>query len=417
MLRVALVCDLAEENWTSMNLVGDMLFEHLEQFHRDTIRANRIQPAFKRRVTAFGSFRPSRFAWKCDLLWNRRVEYSRWLRRRSHDYDIFHILDQSYAHLALSLPRDRTVITCHDLDVFRCLLEPTREPRPLWFRTMTQGTLKGLQSAQHVIFVSESIRREAEGLALSSNPGSSVIHNGAQYDSVPGQDEANDLLGSERGELLLLSVGSTVPRKRMDVLLRVFAGVVKEFPGARLVRVGGPLSETQLDLARHLNVIQSIVELPFVNRTALNAVYERGALLLQTSEAEGFGLPVAEAMARGCPVVASDLPVLREVGGHAATYCTDGDISGWIETVTRLLRQRCSDPIFWSHLRSRSIENASRFSWRENAEKTVSVYQRVIASSTGNSHCSSSSRAMTSKVDEVSSHCDQARAVDLCPAK
>ena len=83
--------------------------------------------------------------------------------------------------------------------------------------------------------------------------------------------------------------------------------------------------------------------LPFVDRRVLAAVYRRVALLLQTSDREGFGLPVAEAMTCGTPVVASDLPALREVGGPAATYCPVGDVDAMdrgCDRASRRARQR-----------------------------------------------------------------------------
>ena len=89
-------------------------------------------------------------------------------------------------------------------------------------------------------------------------------------------------------------------------------------PDVRLVRVGGPFTAAQdaridaLGLRRHIRV------LPFVERPVLAALYRRAALVLLPSEREGFGLPVVEALACGTPIVASDLPVLREVGGTAA---------------------------------------------------------------------------------------------------
>ena len=119
--------------------------------------------------------------------------------------------------------------------------------------------------------------------------------------------------------------------------------------------------------------------LPFLERDVLAAVYRRSALLLQTADAEGFGLPVAEAMACGCPVVASDLPVLREVGGPATAYCPVADIAAWQETVIRLLRERRQQPEVWALRSNQAVTHAARFCWSENARQTARIYRNVHA--------------------------------------
>ena len=105
----------------------------------------------------------------------------------------------------------------------------------------------------------------------------------------------------------LLHVGSTIPRKRIDVLLEVVAAVRRAEPGARLLKAGGSLTAEQERLARSLGLADAVVTLPFLTRRTLAALYRRAAVVLQPSEAEGFGLPVAEALACGVPIVASDL--------------------------------------------------------------------------------------------------------------
>ena len=66
--------------------------------------------------------------------------------------------------------------------------------------------------------------------------------------------------------------------------------------------------------------------MPLLDRDELADLYRRAALVLLPSDREGFGLPVVEAMACGTPVVASDIPALREIGGDAAAYCAPGDV-------------------------------------------------------------------------------------------
>src|SRR2546422_11062585 len=111
----------------------------------------------------------------------------------------------------------------------------------------------------------------------------------------------------------------------------------------------------------------------------ISAVYRRAALVLQTSEAEGFGLPVIEAMACGTPVLASDIPALREVGGSSAMYCPVGEIAAWAESVVALLRERDREPESWCARRAAGINQAQKFNWAEDAKKMVGVFQWLLA--------------------------------------
>jgi glycosyltransferase involved in cell wall biosynthesis len=187
---------------------------------------------------------------------------------------------------------------------------------------------------------------------------------------------ARDARGA--GRVDLLHVGSTVPRKRIDVLLRVFAAVRREFPRARLIRVGGPLTDEQQGLAARLGIERAILVLPFIERDVLAAVYRRAAIVLQPSEREGFGLPVVEALACGTPVVATDLPVLREVGGEAAVYCPVGDLESWVKALTGLLAERERRSQSWTNRRAAAIAQAAQFSWAQYADRMVALYRELL---------------------------------------
>ena len=367
-----------------MELVADMLVQHLELAHSADFTTTRMAPRWQR---CFGSLpvlgrRP--LFHNADRLLNRFVSYPRYLRHHAAEFDLFHIVDHSYAQLVHEVPPARTVVTCHDLDTFRCLLEPEREIRPAWFRAMTRRILDGFRQAAHVIAVSGSTRDELLRHGLVPPERISVVHNGvhpscsALPDPNADAEAARLLPGDARNTVWLLNVGSTLPRKRLDLLLRVFAAVRREIPEARLVRVGGGFTRMQLQLAAELGVEHSIVILPFLERDVLAAVYRRATLLLHTAEAEGFGLPLVEAMACGCPVVATDVPVLREVGGAAATYCGLADMDAWKKTVIGLLQEKAQDHGAWDLRRRRAVAHAARFSWAENARQTASVYRKIL---------------------------------------
>ena len=379
--RVAVVCDLREENWHSMNLVADSLIEGLGAGHAGQFRAARVCPPLRRRFSRAGASRGRRF--NADRLFSRFLDYPRHVARRRTEFDVFHVVDHSYAQLVHHLPAERTVVTCHDLDTFRCLLDPDAEPRPRLFRAMTRRVLDGLRKAARVTCDSEQTRAQLLAHDLLPPGRVEVVYNGVSSVYRPAPDAAADaeaerLLGPTSAEAPeLLHVGSTVGRKRLDVLLRVFAEVRREFKGARLVRVGGEFTGPQLALVEGLGIGDSVVVLPYLEARVLAAAYRRAALLLQTSEREGFGLPVAEALASGLPVLASDLPVLREVGGAAARYRPPGDVMGWAAGAVELLRQREEEPGLWAARCADGVAHARRFSWEEYARRMASIYSAL----------------------------------------
>jgi len=382
--RVALLCDMVEENWPSMELVADMLGRHLELGHSADFSTARLVPPMQRYFGSLPVLGRSPWFHNADRLLNRFVNYPRYLRHHAAEFDLFHIVDHSYAQLVHELPPARTIVTCHDLDTFRCVLEPEREIRPGWFRAMTRRILDGFRQAAQVIAVSGATRDELLRHGLFPAERISVVHNGvhpscsALSDPTADAEAARLLRADTQNALWLLNVGSTLPRKRLDLLLRIFAIVRQEIPEARLVRVGGGFSRTQVQLAEELGVEHSIVILPFLERAVLAAVYRRAALLLHTAEAEGFGLPLVEAMACGCPVVANEVPVLREVGGTAATYCGSEDMDAWKKTVIGLLQERAQDHAACDLRRRKALAHAAHFSWAENARQTASVYRKTL---------------------------------------
>lgn len=380
--RLAVVCDYREENWPSMELVAEMLLHHLQRDHAGAVAATRLAPVMRRRFTGNGKRGGQLFT--ADRLLNRFWDYPRTLRRQRAEFDLFHIIDHSYGQLVHELPPERTVVTCHDLDTFRCLLNGETEARSFLFKSMTRRIMSGFRQAARVTCDSRATRDELLASGLVAPERAVVIPNGvhpscsAEADPTA-DEEAARLLGRASPETFdLLHVGSTARRKRIDVLLRVLAALRKEFAGARLIRVGGPFTAEQTKLAEQLDIASAIVVLPQLERDVLAAIYRRAQLLLQPSEREGFGLPVVEALACGTPVVASDLPVLREVGGEAAVYCPVGDLPAWTASTAQLLVERQQAAGHWRARRAAAIAQAAKFSWAEYARQMLDQYRQLL---------------------------------------
>ncbi|MGL4423312.1 MAG: glycosyltransferase, partial [Gemmataceae bacterium] len=252
----------------------------------------------------------------------------------------------------------RTGVYCHDLDTFRCLLNPKQEPRPQWFRALVRRTLRGLQAARWVFHNSQLTRQEilAHGLIDPAR----LIHAplGVSPEFTP--DDSRPV------PRRMVHVGSTIPRKRADVLLRVLAALRQIDPTWHLVKVGGSWTpEHQALIAEH-QLHAAIDHRHDLTRTELAAVYCSAERVVVPSDAEGFGLPVIEGLACGAAVVASDIPVLREVGAAAVQYAPVGDIPAWVQTILTPAPPK-----------DQRLSHAAQFTWAAHARIIAEIYAGV----------------------------------------
>jgi glycosyltransferase involved in cell wall biosynthesis len=95
------------------------------------------------------------------------------------------------------------------------------------------------------------------------------------------------------------------------------------------------------------------------------------------SEAEGFGLPVIEALACGSPVVVSDIAVFREVGGDAVTYARLADVADWTGAIERVLLGERTEHGSETIDRGARLRHAARFSWKAHADTIAAAYGRL----------------------------------------
>lgn len=373
---MAVVCDLLEEDWPSMDLISNMLLKEIGRADPALAQATRLCPPMQRRLTKLPSSRLDRFAFNVDRLANRFWDYPRYLKREGDRFDFYHVCDHSYANVIHGLPRGKTGVFCHDLDTFRCILEPALDPRPRWFRAMAQHVLSGLKKADVVFYSTNAVRAQIDRHAVVDERRLVHAAYGISEDftsAVTLPDPASTLLEPLAAAPFLLHVGSCIPRKRIDVVLEVFARVRQSRPELRLVQVGGEWTREHRRLLEKLGIRDAVLQLARQNSHAIAALYRRASLVLMPSDAEGFGLPVVEALACGASVLASDITVLREVGGDVVTFAPVGDIAAWASSALRLLATPESAPP-----REGRIAHAARFSWAKHARTVVEAYRGLI---------------------------------------
>ncbi|HXW79957.1 MAG TPA: glycosyltransferase family 1 protein [Acidimicrobiales bacterium] len=173
----------------------------------------------------------------------------------------------------------------------------------------------------------------------------------------------------------VLWVGSLEPRKGVGALVAAMVQVVRKQTAAMLVLAGYPgwQNETLISAADRAQLGPALRELGRVPEHELQALYAGATVFAFPSLHEGFGLPVLEAMSAGVPVVASDIPPVREVAGDAAVLVAPGDASAWAEALSEVL----GSPSRQAELIGAGRRRASAFSWARTARETLRIYEEL----------------------------------------
>ncbi|MGG6265129.1 glycosyltransferase family 4 protein [Leptolyngbya sp. AN03gr2] len=362
-MRTALICDYQEEQWHSMDLCAEML---LKNWQTDLYE---VRPSFQHRLTRSPRFGTRKTAFNVDRLLNRFWDYPNYLKKISAQFDVFHVCDHTYAQLVHELPANRTGVFCHDIDAFRSLITPEQEPRPRWYRAMSQRILEGLQKAAIVFYSTQTVRQQLEHYQLVDSD--RLVH--APY-GISHEFSIESHTASIVQSPFILHVGSCIPRKRIDVLLDVFVELSRSHPELKLVKVSGEWTEEQNQQLDRLNIRSKIVHLRNLPTSTIAELYRQAEVVLLTSEAEGFGLPLIESLACGAIAVVSDLPVFREVAQDAAIYCPVGDIAAWVNAIETVLNDPNQAPD-----RSKRLKQASQYSWQKHADIIRQAYLQLGA--------------------------------------
>lgn len=270
--------------------------------------------------------------------------------------------------LGTAARRYRVILTLHDLIYYRHRTPPRDLPQPirlgwrLFYATRLPQRVV-LDGADMVCTVSETSRAQIRAARLTRRPVVVVPNAPPALPVVP--------VRPERGEVVnLVYMGSFMAYKNVETLA-VAAGLLGD--GYRLHL----LSRIQDADRSRLRSIAGGAELVFhdgVSDEEYAAVLSDRAILVTASLDEGYGLPVAEALAAGVPAVVSDLEIFHEVAGDGALYFEPSDPAGLADRVLSL-----RDPAAWDALVSAGARHIARFSWRGSA---VALW-RAVRSLTG----------------------------------
>jgi glycosyltransferase involved in cell wall biosynthesis len=292
---------------------------------------------------------------------------------------IVHIADHSNAMYASWTQGDPVVVTCHDLLAVRGALgELTDCPATFTGKWLQRWIVAGLEKAALVVCDSHATLTDARRLVTRRDgiPKLEMVTLGLSY---PYRkllaEEARARLTAAKvidpHNSFVLHVGSNLRRKNREGVLRIFARCQQDWNGA-LVFVGEPLTDALRLAGRQLGISDRIIEIPDASSELLEALYNLATALLFPSTCEGFGWPIAEAHACGCPVICTDRKPMTEVAGDAALAHPVEDEAGFAADLLRLTNP--DERARWSE---RALDNASRFSTERMISQYIELYRSL----------------------------------------
>lgn len=308
---------------------------------------------------------------------DRFVLYLPLLRRQIRWADVVHVCDQANAVYVSHLRGKPHVVTCHDLLAIRAALGEVAESPTGWTgRRYQRWIARGLRRAQAVACVSRQTAGELRHVAGIPGARITVIPNALNYPYrfMPAAEAEAHLraLALDPAQPFFVHVGGNQWYKNRPGVLRLFAELIKHpaYAQHRLVMAGKPWTAELRALCAELALDGRVDERVDVSNEQLRALYSRAEALLFPSLAEGFGWPIAEAQACGCPVVTTGQPPMTEVGGDAAIYIDPDDPAA----AARRVADALTNPARW---RAAGLENAQRFSTQAMVEGYLQCYAAI----------------------------------------
>jgi len=263
-------------------------------------------------------------------------------------------------------PGLRSVVTLHDVTFMHM---PTFGRVTTW--GMTQVVRRAARDADALIAVSAAARDDVCA-TLGLDPARFVVVPHGIGD-VPRAEPADEAGLRERLRLdsgrVVLCVAAVRPHKNQELLVRA----LPHLPGDMAVVLAGrrePYAERVSAVAGELGVTDRLRLTGFLEEADLEGLWKLAGCAAFPTRAEGFGLPVLEAMARGVPVACSDIPVLREVGGDVPRYFDPSDPVAAAAAIEAAFAD--------AERARRCVERARGFSWSDAARGTMEAYERAL---------------------------------------
>jgi len=233
-----------------------------------------------------------------------------------------------------------------------------------------------LKTATKIMAVSKATKDDLVKKIGIDSEKITVIYEG--FDKELFKPIKNDLLNNRlkyyelEKEKYFLFIGTVQPRKNLGRLIKAFAISSQGVTKLAIVGQKGWMSEEIYNLPKKLGIEEKVKFLGYVPSNDLPALYCGAKALLFPSLFEGFGLPILEAQACGCPVLTSQISSMKEIAGQAAILVNPDDVDDIVKGMKRL-----QGTGYREQLIKKGFENIKKFSWEKCARETLTILEQI----------------------------------------
>ena len=280
-----------------------------------------------------------------------------------------------YRNFFIHLSRSCVVVTVHDL-IHECYPQYFDPSYAATLQRYVMAKRRCIFAAEAIIAVSHATKNDLLRVYPQIEPNRvHVIHHGS--DHVPAITPQITIESPPLGvpfRQFFLYVGSRGHYKGFIDLLLAFAELSVTSHSVGLVCVGSPFTSDEADRIQRLSIAEKVISVQ-ADELHLISLYQHAVGFVYPSLCEGFGLPILEAMRSRCPVLCSDIPSSREIANRHALFFKAGDSK---DLLTKLQHLFVLDPACRERHLSAAQVHASRFTWKDAAQRTSDLYLSLL---------------------------------------
>jgi len=250
------------------------------------------------------------------------------------------------------------VITVHDMTYEKFASTPNET---------IDNKKKCIEQANRIIAISENTKRDIIEFYNINPDKIDVIYHGQSAD--PNIEQKIENLPAK----YILFVGQRYHYKNFNLFAKAMSGIIKKYPEYHIVCTGTPFTPEEKKMLSDYNLDRHTYQY-FVNEKELTYLYKNAIAFAFPSQYEGFGIPILEAFACGCPVALSNAGCFPEIAKDAGAYFDPLNV----EDIERVLLQLIEDADYRKECVMRGYQRVKNFSWKKTAQETLLTYQKVI---------------------------------------